>query len=93
MKDSQEFIERQMSVKRAIKGVIKSKGYTIEQLAKEMSSTQSALSQVINGNPSLDKLIEISLVLKVSMPELLGLADTTALRCPHCGREIRLMAL
>lgn len=86
------FTDRQMSIKRSIKSVIKSKGFTIERLADKMSTTQSALSQVINGNPSLDKLIEISIALEVSLPELLGSDDSAIIKCPHCGKEIRLIA-
>lgn len=80
-----------------IKRVIKEKGWTIERLASEMSNknggkgiTQPSMSQLINGNPTLDKLIEISKIIGVSLSELVGEDNETTIRCPHCGEKIDL---
>jgi len=61
-----------------IKEHIQNKGFTISQVASLMTNksgekgiTQSSLSQIINGNPSLDKLKEISNIIGISVSELL----------------------
>ena len=88
-----------------IKKVIKAKGWTMESLASEMKNkngekgiSQSSVSQLINGNPTLDKLIEIASIIGVSVSELLSDEEPeaiiaiggTSIRCPHCQREIAL---
>lgn len=88
-----------------IKKVIKAKGWTMESLASEMKNkngekgiSQSSVSQLINGNPTLDKLIEIASIIGVSVSELLSDEEPeaiiaiggTSIRCPHCQRDIAL---
>ena len=46
-----------------IKKVIRSRGYTLEMVAKELGTTQSALSQSIAGNPTISKLKDIARVI------------------------------
>ena len=77
---------------------IKQKGYTLEQVAKEMSNTrgggkgvsQPTLSAIINGNPTIDRLQEIAGIIGVSLSELV--ADDNIfdnyITCPHCGEKI-----
>ena len=88
----------------SIKRVIKEKGFTLEQVAARMENrnggkgiTQSALTQMLNGNPSLSRVKEIARIVGVSVSELI--ADETAkstvneitdITCPHCGKSITL---
>jgi transcriptional regulator with XRE-family HTH domain len=82
-----------------IKKVIKSKGFTLGEVAARMKKPngkvglpQSALSQlIINGNPTFDKLQEIASIIGVSVSELV--ADekdaSNTIICPHCGKPIK----
>lgn len=81
-----------------IKKVIQSHGWTLERLAAEMTNkqgergvTQATVSQIINGNPSLDKLKEIASIIGVSVSELVadGSELTNEISCPHCGKPIK----
>lgn len=62
-----------------IKKVIKESGWTLEKLAAEMINkngqkgiSQPSLSQIINGNPTLDKLQEIARIIGVPVSKLVG---------------------
>jgi transcriptional regulator with XRE-family HTH domain len=81
-----------------IKKVIKQHGWTIERLSREMTNrngsrgiTHASASSIINGNPTLDKLVEIASIIGISVSELLA-DDTdtikTGIYCPHCGKPI-----
>ena len=80
-----------------IKKVIKDKGWTLDALAKEMTNksgqkgiAQASVSQIINGNPTLDKLQEIASIIGVSVSELVSdnPTDLASNTCPHCGQPI-----
>lgn len=78
-----------------IKKVIKEKGWTLEKLAAEMKNrhggkgiTQSSVSQMLNGNPTLDKLVEIADILGISVSELLS--DEYVVKCPKCGAKLEI---
>lgn len=78
-----------------IKKVIKEKGWTLEKLASEMKNrngekgiTQSSVSQILNGNPTLDKLVEIADILGISVSELLS--DNYVVKCPKCGAKLEI---
>ena len=78
-----------------IKKVIRDRGWTLERVASQMTNkdgsrgvSHAAVSQIINGNPTLDKLKEIASIIGVSLPELVGDEDQAPLVCPHCGRPI-----
>ena len=82
-----------------IKKVIKDKGWTLEQLAAEMTNksgekgvSQPSISSIINGNPTLDKLQEIANIIGISVSELVrDENDTlTSITCPHCGKDIQI---
>lgn len=81
-----------------IKKVIKAQGWTLERLASQMTNkdgslgvSQATISQMINGNPTLDKLKEIASIIGVSLAELVADEDTGAIiKCPHCGEIIAL---
>ncbi len=82
-----------------IKGKIQKRGFTISQVASMMSNktggkgiSQSSLSQMINGNPSLDKLREIASIIGISVSELLQEETDTqqTFVCPKCGAVLEL---
>ena len=83
-----------------IKKVIKDSGWTLEQLAAEMKNkngekgvTQSSVSQMLNGNPTLDKLQEIANIMGISVSELLRDENDmpySSITCPHCGKDIQI---
>ena len=83
-----------------IRKVIKESGWTLERLAAEMTNkngekgiTQSSVSQMLNGNPTIDKLQEIANIIGVSVADLVRDTDeqrSTSLTCPHCGKEIKI---
>ncbi len=62
-----------------IKKKIQQKGFTISQVAAQMTDkkgakgiTQSSLSQMIAGNPTIDKLREIAGIIGVPLSELVS---------------------
>ena len=81
-----------------IKKVIKDKGWTLEQLAAEMKNkkgekgiSQASVSQLLSGNPTLDKLQEIASIIGISVSELL--ADEpqhNGFTCPKCGAVLKI---
>lgn len=83
-----------------IKKVIKENGWTLERLAAEMTNKQgeqgvshAAVSQIINGNPSIGKLQEIASIIGVPVSELVREENeqrSTSITCPHCGKEIEI---
>lgn len=82
-----------------IKKVIKDSGWTLERLAAEMTNknglkgiSQPSVSQIVNGNPTLDKLQEIAGIIGVPVSELVkdeNQEDNT-IKCPHCGMKIKI---
>lgn len=86
-----------------LKRVISEKGWTLERLAAEMVNTrkedkpkgvsQATVSQIINGNPTIDKLQEIASIMGISLSELVREDEpATVIKCPHCGKSITLKA-
>ena len=82
----------------SIKEQIQKRGFTISQVAALMSNkngekgmSQSSLSQIINGNPSLDKLKEIASILGISVSELLREDEENMFTCPKCGAKLKLV--
>lgn len=62
-----------------IKAAIKSKGMTIAQVATQMPNqkggrgvSQGALSTILNGNPTLDKLQNIAEIIDIPLSELVS---------------------
>ena len=55
-----------------IKKVIKDHGYNSQKIAKALNISQQAVSQAINGNPSLSRLQEIAGVLGIPVSELVA---------------------
>ena len=87
-----------------IKKVIQDHGWTLERLAKEMTVSkgqnknekgisQAAVSQIINGNPQLDRLKEIAGIIGIPVSELLSEGESQVkIKCPKCGADITIKA-
>lgn len=67
-----------------INEVLKEHGMTRHDLATALGITDGALSQQLNGNPSLTNLTRIAEVLHIDIAELF----VPVARCPHCGMPI-----
>lgn len=66
-----------------IKEVIKEKGYSVKSLAEKMDINRVNLSNMINGNPTVETLGKIADALEVPVTELF--AKDRGVICPHCG--------
>lgn len=75
-----------------IKEVIKEKGMTITELADKMGINRVNLSNMVNGNPTVETLNKIALALNVPVTKLFEQPkkDSLSLTCPHCGKDINL---
>ncbi len=75
-----------------IKEVIKEQGLTITELAEKMGINRVNLSNMVNGNPTVETLNKIADALGVSVTELFEQPkhDTAQLTCPHCGKSIEI---
>ena len=73
-----------------IKEVIKEKGMTITELADKMGINRVNLSNMVNGNPTVETLNKIAGALEVPVTELFEQpkSGTASLTCPHCGKNI-----
>ena len=77
-----------------VKEVLKQKGMTAKELAAKIGISDGALSQSIKegANPNLQTIKKIATALGVSVSELFATPDSSSgvtLRCPHCGKPIR----
>lgn len=54
-----------------IKKKIRECGFTAQQIAEKLNISQQAVSQAINGNPSLSRLEQIAGAIGISVSELL----------------------
>lgn len=75
-----------------VKELLKEKGMTAKELAKKMGVSEGALSKSLSGNPTLDKLNEISSALGVPISELFEQPKCGVIVCPHCGKPININA-
>lgn len=73
-----------------VKEILKEKGITAKELANRLSLSEGALSQSLNGNPTLERLRQIADALEVPITELFAASDTCTVsaNCPHCGKPI-----
>lgn len=78
-----------------IKGVIKAHGYTLIDVADKMGITKGGISQIVNGSPNVKTLRTIADIIGCKVgdffkDEMTEEKDSSSvLRCPHCGKEIR----
>ena len=77
-----------------VKAVIKEKGWTQDDVAKEMGITRVTLAQNLSRNPTLGTLKRIAKVLKCNVGEFfkdeldLPKDEPNTIICPHCGKKI-----
>ncbi len=77
-----------------IKKKIRECGFTTQQIAESLGISQQAVSQAINGNPSLSRLKQIASVIGITVSELV--ADNPAShiepqqKCPYCGHDLKI---
>lgn len=84
-----------------LKKAIKANGFTLDAVAKEMQGregakgiTRAAMSQLINGNPSISKLKEIADIIGVPLWDLIRQAEDDQQPpagvpvCPRCGAPL-----
>lgn len=75
-----------------VKEIIKEKGITSKELAARLGLSEGALSQSLNGNPTLERLTQIASALGVSVSELFEQPREGVITCPNCGKSITLKA-
>ena len=80
-----------------IKELIKEKGYTQEQFAKELGISRAALVQQLD-KPSYPTMEKYSSVLGVPMWQLFASVDdvsrdisSSVIECPHCHKRFKLV--
>jgi len=75
-----------------IKEVIKEQGLTITELAEQMGINRVNLSNMVNGNPTVETLNKIADALGVPVTELFEQPkkDSTSITCPNCGKNINI---
>lgn len=77
-----------------IKKKIRECGFTTQKIAEKLNISQQAVSQAINGNPSLSRLEQIAEVIGITVSELV--ADNPAShiepqqKCPYCGHDLNI---
>ena len=77
-----------------IKKRIRESGFTTQQIAEKLNISQQAVSQAINGNPSLSRLEQIAGAIGITVSELV--ADNPAShiepqqKCPYCGHDLNI---
>lgn len=76
-----------------IKLKIKEHGFTAQKIAEKNVSRQ-AVSQVINGNPTLSRLNDIAGAIGITVSELVADAPASHIepqqKCPYCGHDLKI---
>lgn len=76
-----------------VKTIIKEKGFTIEQVAKEMGITRFTFTQNLSRNPTMKTLQRIADVLECKVGDFFKdeiEPSKPTFVCPHCGNPIEL---
>ena len=77
-----------------IKKRIRECGYTSQQIAEKLNISQQAVSQAINGNPSLSRLEQIAGAIGITVSELVADAPAShiepQMHCPYCGHDLNI---
>lgn len=75
-----------------ISKAIRSKGYSVKQVAEALNLNYKGFLQTINNNPTISTLIKIADVIGCDFRELLQAPvpkqETSVLVCPHCGAKL-----
>ncbi len=92
--------QKKLTFSERIKYLIQEKGWTLEKVGELMTNknggkgvSQSSVSQMINGNPTIDKLQEIASIIGISVSELVAEEHEqveNTLTCPKCGARFKL---
>ena len=79
-----------------LKHILKKYNITTTELAYKLGVTQSTVSQIINGNPTLNRIEAIATAIGVEPYELLqteplkATSDKSgAFKCPSCGYPLK----
>jgi len=76
-----------------VKSIIKEKGFTIEQVAKEMGISRVTFTQNLSRNPTMRTLQRIADVLGCKVGDFFKDENDQqgiSFVCPHCGKPITL---
>lgn len=80
-----------------IKGVIKAHGFTLIEVADKMGITKGGISQIVNGTPNVKTLRAIAEIIGCKVGDFFAdemtetiKSPTQKLKCPHCGKELRI---
>ena len=77
-----------------IKKRIRECGFTTQQIAEKLNISQQAVSQAINGNPSLSRLEQIASAIGITVSELVSDAPSSHIepqqKCPYCGHDLNI---
>ena len=71
-----------------IKSVLNKYRLSQVKVAKQMGISKVALNYMINGNPTIDSLNKIALVIGCDVSELFEKPQKNSFNCPYCGKEI-----
>jgi len=70
-----------------IKDALKRHGYTQRMVAKKLGMSEMNVSQIVNGNPTYNKMQAVADAIGADITEFFQ-SDTTSMVCPHCGKPI-----
>lgn len=77
-----------------IKLKIKEHGFTAQKIAEKLNISQQAVSQAINGNPTLSRLNDIAGAIGITVSELVADAPASHIepqqKCPYCGHDLKI---
>lgn len=73
-----------------IKEILKTKGLSVNELAEMLGVSRVSVSNMINGNPTVETLNRIAGALGVSVSELFAAPAEGVINCPYCGKPIAL---
>ena len=73
-----------------IKEYLREMGITSAELAKRMGCSPGAVSLMVNGNPTIEKLSEVAGALGCRVSDLLDEPAVCRVICPACGSPIEL---
>lgn len=73
-----------------VKSICKDKGITLADLANMIHVPAPSLTQILKGNPTLQKLEDISFALGIDVADLFKRRREGTINCPHCGKEIKI---
>jgi transcriptional regulator with XRE-family HTH domain len=72
-----------------IKEKIKEKGFTVKEVADLLNISSPALSNAINGNPTVEMLSRIANAIGCSEADFFEPTQSDTINCPYCGGKIK----